>query len=134
MKKAIIISVLILFSFSMIFAQDEGNKGKKQAQMTFEYTDHDFGTMEQGSDVSCEFIYKNTGKVPLIINNVRKSCGCTTPEWSKEPLGKRKKGTIGVKYDSNRMGHFRKTITVYSNAENSPVVISIQGSIIKKEE
>ena len=134
MKKLVSLSILILFSFTVIFAQDAGTKAEKQAEMTFEYTEHNFGTMLQGSDVSYEFVYKNTGKAPLIISNVKKSCGCTMPKWSKEPLQKRKKGILGVKYDSKRLGHFRKTITVYSNAKNSPVVISIEGTIIKKEE
>ena len=133
MKKSIILTALILFSFSIIFAQDGEKDSKKQAEMTFEYTEHNFGTMEQGSDVSYEFVYKNTGKVPLIITNVKKSCGCTTPEWSKEPLNKRKTNVIKVIYDSKRLGHFRKTITIYSNANNSPIVLSIEGDIKKKE-
>ena len=131
MKKTVLITVLILFSFSIIYAQDGVKETSQQAEMTFEYTEHNFGTMKQGSDVSFDFVYKNTGKAPLIITNVKKSCGCTTPEWSKEPLKKRKTNVIKVIYDSKRIAHFNKTITVYSTAKNSPIVISIEGNIVK---
>jgi len=136
MKKTILILSVILISLSSTFAQTEnGKKAKKvkKAQITFEVTEHDFGTMEQGSDVSFDFVYKNTGKADLMIQNVKKSCGCTTPEWSKAPLKKKKTEAIHVKYDSNRLGSFHKTITIYSNAENSPVVLTIKGQIKKKE-
>lgn len=98
-------------------------------EMTFKYTDHNFGTVASGSDVSYEFEYVNTGKAPLIINNVSTSCGCTTPEWTREPVPSKGRGKIKVKYDSNRIGSFSKTITVYSNAKNSPVVLSIKGTV-----
>ncbi len=132
MKKTILILSVILISLSSIYAQVEGvkeNKKVKKPQITFEVTEHDFGTMKQGSDVSFDFIYKNTGKSDLIIQNVKKSCGCTTPEWSKAPLKKKKKDIIHVKYDSKRIGSFHKTVTIYSNAENSSVVLTIKGKI-----
>ncbi|MBQ3657740.1 MAG: DUF1573 domain-containing protein [Bacteroidales bacterium] len=103
------------------------------AEMTFKYTDHNFGTMEQGSDVSFNFEFVNTGKNDLIINNVATSCGCTTPEWTHQPVPSKTRGSIKVKYDSNRIGNFSKTITVYSNATNSPVVLTIRGNITVKQ-
>ena len=103
------------------------------AEMTFKYTDHNFGTMEQGSDVSYNFEFVNTGKNDLIINNVATSCGCTTPEWTHQPVPSKTRGSIKVKYDSNRIGNFSKTITVYSTATNSPVVLTIRGNITVKQ-
>lgn len=102
-------------------------------EMTFKYTDHNFGTMEQGSDVSFNFEFVNTGKGDLIINNVATSCGCTTPEWTHQPVPSKTRGAVKVKYDSNRIGNFSKTITVYSNASNSPVVLTIRGNITVKQ-
>ncbi len=102
-------------------------------EMTFKYTDHNFGTMEQGSDVSFNFEFINTGKSDLIINNVATSCGCTTPEWTRQPVASKQRGAIKVKYDSNRIGNFNKTITVYSNAKNSPVELRIRGNIVVKQ-
>ena len=98
-------------------------------EITFKYTEHNFGTMKSGSDISYSFEFINTGKEPLIINNVATSCGCTTPEWSKEPIPSKGRGVIKVKYDSSRIGSFSKTISVYSNAKNSPTVLSIRGNV-----
>ncbi|MBO4243558.1 MAG: DUF1573 domain-containing protein [Bacteroidales bacterium] len=98
-------------------------------EITFKYTEHNFGTMKSGSDISYSFEFVNTGKEPLIIANVATSCGCTTPEWSKEPIPSKGRGVIKVKYDSSRIGSFSKTISVYSNAKNSPTVLSIRGNV-----
>lgn len=98
-------------------------------EMTFKFTEHNFGNVESGSDVSYDFEFVNTGKAPLIINNVSTSCGCTTPSWPREPVPSKGRAVIKVKYDSNRIGNFSKTITVYSNATNSPVVLSIKGNV-----
>ncbi|MCR5454285.1 MAG: DUF1573 domain-containing protein [Bacteroidales bacterium] len=98
-------------------------------EMTFKYTDHNFGTVANGSDVSYEFEFINTGKAPLVISNVSTSCGCTTPSWPRQPIPSKGRASIKVKYDSNRIGNFSKTITVMSNAKNSPVVLSIRGSV-----
>ncbi|MBR4266423.1 MAG: DUF1573 domain-containing protein [Bacteroidales bacterium] len=104
------------------------------AVMTFKYTEHNFGNKESGSDVSYDFEFVNTGKSDIIITNVSTSCGCTTPEWTKQPVPSKSRGVIKVKYDSNRIGNFSKTITVYSNAKNSPVVLSIKGNIQVKQQ
>ena len=103
------------------------------AEMTFKYTDHNFGTVMSGSDVSYDFEFINTGKEPIVINNVSTSCGCTTPSWPREPIPSKGRATIKVRYDSNRIGNFSKTITVYSNSTNSPVVLSIKGSVQYKQ-
>ena len=100
-----------------------------KAEMTFKYTDHNFGNVESGSDVSYDFEFITTGKEPLVINNVSTSCGCTTPSWPREPIPSKGRAVIKVKYDSNRIGNFSKTITVYSNSTHSPVVLSIKGSV-----
>jgi flagellar biosynthesis regulator FlaF len=105
----------------------------EKAEMTFKYTDHNFGNVESGSDVSYDFEFINTGKEPLVINNVSTSCGCTTPSWPREPIPSKGRATIKVRYDSNRIGNFSKTITVYSNSTNSPVVLSIKGSVQYKQ-
>ena len=104
-----------------------------KAEMTFKYTDHNFGNVESGSDVSYDFEFINTGKEPLVINNVSTSCGCTTPSWPREPIPSKGRAKIKVRYDSNRIGNFSKTITVYSNSTNSPVVLSIKGSVQYKQ-
>lgn len=93
---------------------------------------YDFGTIrEADGQVSYEFEYTNTGKVPLILQNVRATCGCTTPEWTKEPIVPGQQGRIKVIFDpKNRPGPFVKTITVTSNAEPAVHTLTIQGTVI----
>lgn len=102
--------------------------------ITFEKTTHDYGTIIKGGDGTCEFKFKNTGVEPLILSNAQASCGCTVPEWPREPILKGKTAAIKVKYDSNRLGPINKTITVTSNAKNGPVQLRIIGSVVEKVE
>ncbi len=102
--------------------------------LTFKTTDHDFGTVrEEGGPISHEFVFTNTGKAAVIINNVKASCGCTTPSWTKEPVAPGEKGTIVAQYNpQNRPGAFRKSITVTSNADPSTSVLYIKGNVTPK--
>lgn len=100
--------------------------------ITFEKIIHDYGTIKQGGDGQCEFGFTNTGTNPLVLSNVRSSCGCTVAEWPKEPILPGKSGTIKAKYNTNIMGSFTKTITVTSNAKNSPVRLTIKGNVVAK--
>jgi hypothetical protein len=132
MKKIILISSFLLLGISGLFAQAEISDvvdSTKLPEMIFEITEYDFGTLKKGDPCTYDFVFKNDGKADLIITNVKASCGCTTPTYTQEPVAKKEIGKISVKYDSNRVGSFNKTITVTSNAKNSPVVISIKGKI-----
>ena len=100
--------------------------------ITFSKIVHDYGTIYKGGDGNCEFEFKNTGVEPLILSNCQSSCGCTVPDWPKEPILKGKSAVIKVKYASERLGAINKTITVTSNASNSPIVLKIIGNVIEK--
>lgn len=130
MKKTVFLSILFSFFFLGLFAQEKPNNTKDS--IVFEKIIHDYGTITQGSDGNCEFKFTNKGKASLVLKNVQTSCGCTVPEWPKEPIPAGKTGIIKVKYDTNRLGTFTKTITVISNATNSAVTITIKGNIIAK--
>jgi hypothetical protein len=91
-----------------------------------------YGTIVQDGNGMHNFIYKNTGKEPLVLSRVRSSCGCTIPEWSRQPLMSMEQDTIKVKYDTHRIGRFSKTISVYSNAKDPMVVVRIQGEVVAK--
>jgi hypothetical protein len=141
MKTILITLVLAIFASGISFAQtnavkdtSEVKKDKNAPVITFETTVHDYGTIPYNGDGTCEFKFKNTGKTPLILQNCQASCGCTVPEWPKEPIQKKKTGVIKVKYATTRVGAFTKTITVTSNADNSPVIITIKGTVNKQEE
>ena len=78
---------------------------------------HDFGTIPEGPVAEYAFEFKNVGKAPLIIQNASASCGCTTPEWSKEPVLPGKKGKVVVRYNTQgRVGPIDKTVWIQSNA------------------
>jgi hypothetical protein len=117
----------VTLSCSQTTGSAEGNK--EGAVIEFETMEHDFGTLAQGGDGTFEFAFRNTGKEPLVLNNVRSSCGCTIPEWPKEPILKGEKGKIKVSYNTRITGTFSKSITVYSNAGDAPVVLVIKGKI-----
>jgi hypothetical protein len=99
------------------------------AVIKFEKEVHDYGTIKQGADGGTEFVFTNTGKEPLVITNATGSCGCTVPEWPKEPLAPGKKASIKVMYDTKRIGNFQKTVTVTSNGSAEPVVLTIKGLV-----
>lgn len=103
-------------------------------KMVFQKTVYNFGNVkEAGGKVEYTFTFKNMGSEPIVINGVSSSCGCTTPMWSKEPVPPSGTGYIKAVYDPiHRPGKFHKTITVKSNAENSPVVLQINGEVIPK--
>ncbi|MFY9310199.1 MAG: DUF1573 domain-containing protein [Bacteroidia bacterium] len=89
----------------------------------------DYGTIEHNADGNREFKFTNIGKEPLIISNAVGSCGCTTPNWPKEPIKPGGTGVIKVKYATDRIGAFEKTITLTSNADTPTKVIKIKGVV-----
>ena len=105
-------------------------KVKKTASIDFETETLDYGTIKQHSDGVKVFAFTNTGNSPLIISNVKTSCGCTVPTYSKEAILPGDVGEIKVKYDTKRLGSFTKTITVSSNAILSRKTLKIKGTIV----
>jgi hypothetical protein len=131
MKKlfSILAFVVCWFSISCSQTPRTAEANKNGAVIKFETTEHDFGTIAKGGDGTYEFVFKNTGKEPLVLNNVRSSCGCTVPKWPKEPVKKGDKGSIKVSYNTHITGSFSKSITVYSNSGKNPVILSIKGKV-----
>jgi hypothetical protein len=135
MKKALALILVAILTVSVSCSQStraDTKVDKKAPFIKFEYLEYDYGDIIQGDDGMCEFVFKNTGKNPLVLSNVRPSCGCTVPKWSKEPIKGGGESTIKVKYNTGRAGSFSKSITVYSNAVNSPVVLKIKGNVLPK--
>ncbi len=127
----------ILILTSVLFVLTFNTKAQPMDDTTrvisFEKTVNDYGTIQQGSDGTCEFKFTNPGKTPLILQNVTASCGCTVPSWTREPVEPGKQGVISVKYNTNLVGTFNKSVTVISNAKNSPVVLTIKGTVSAKQ-
>ncbi len=132
MKKFFLLSLFVSMAFTMINAQE--TKTQEQPlngpKISFSEQEHNYGTIQKGGDGNCEFVFTNEGNEPLILSNVKASCGCTTPSWTKEPIMPGKTGTIKVRYNTNNVGSFTKTITVTSNAIDSPrVTLKIKGKV-----
>lgn len=122
MKKIITILFVGLFAIA-IHAQE------KTAKIKFKSETIDYGTIEKGADGVRVFEFTNTGNAPLVITRVYSSCGCTIPKKPDAPILPGENGVIEVKYDTKRVGPIRKTITVYSNADEPTKAIKIKGKI-----
>ena len=102
--------------------------------ITFEKTTHDFGKInETDGRVTTTFSFKNDGDAPLVLSNVRASCGCTTPKWTREPIEPGQSGEITVTYNpAGRPGRFQKTVTVTSNTAQATTKLYIKGEVVPK--
>jgi len=98
--------------------------------ITFTDETHDFGDIPQGTPVSFDFNFTNTGKEPLILSNVQTSCGCTSPSWPKDPILPGKSSKITVTYNAAHAGIFNKSITITSNGKTPTKVIYIKGNVL----
>ncbi len=134
MKKVLVsLGVLMMMSFATLAqnAAAQAVVNPNAPVITFEKITHDYGTVTKGGDGTCEFKFKNTGVEPLILSNVQSSCGCTVPEWPREPILKGKSASVKVKYDTNRVGPINKTITVMSNAKEATIQLKIIGTVVE---
>jgi hypothetical protein len=155
MKKIIfILSAIAFFGVNTVNAQEVATKAKVEvkkttkvkkakkgavaalpkvegAGMVFENETIDYGTIAHNADGKREFVLTNNGNKPLIITNAQGSCGCTVPTTPKEPIAPGAKAVIGVKYATDRVGPFTKTVTVSSNAEGMPSkILTIKGTVL----
>ncbi|MBP6757919.1 MAG: DUF1573 domain-containing protein [Flavobacterium sp.] len=150
MKKLITLSIALLaFTFSNAQETTKSTKVTKKttvkttktttpalpkvegAGMVFVSETIDYGTIAHNADGNRKFEFTNNGNKPLIITNTQGSCGCTVPTTPKEPIAPGAKGFIGVKYATDRIGAFTKTVTVTSNAEGQPTkVLTIKGTVL----
>ncbi|POY41497.1 hypothetical protein C3L50_03050 [Flavobacterium alvei] len=147
MKKLITLSIALL-AFTFSNAQETSKKSKKVtaktskvtapalpkvegAGMVFVNETIDYGTVAHNADGKREFVLTNNGNKPLIITNAVGSCGCTVPTFPKDPILPGAKAVIGVKYATDRVGAFTKTVTVTSNAAGIPSkVLTIKGTVL----
>ena len=126
MKKFILTTVLSVFSLIAIAAGE--------AEIKFEKTSHDFGTFPETEKVTCTFKFTNTGDNLLVIHQAIASCGCTVPQYSKEPIKPGESGEIVVTYNGAGKfpGHFKKSITIRTNAKQEIIRLYVEGDMIGK--
>ncbi|WP_341902830.1 DUF1573 domain-containing protein [Fluviicola taffensis] len=127
-----ILSFVFTLGMKQAAAQPEVLNGP---QIEFEKDSHDYGTIENGANGDCVFIFKNTGNAPLILGNVKGSCSCTVPSWPTEPILPGKTGEITVHYNTSNAGSINKSVTITSNAVNEGVkVVRIKGNVLPAKE
>ena len=127
MKKILLMSMMLFCGIISVSAQ---------AEIKVEKLTHDFGTFSESAPVvTCTFNYTNTGDKPLVINQAVASCGCTVPEYTKEPVQPGQKGTIKVTYNGTGKfpGHFKKSITIRTNGKVEMTRLYIEGTMEEKK-
>jgi len=133
MKNPFVSAVPVLCLIMCLAACSAGSEDQarnKGQEIWFEEYLHDYGEVLQDSDGTWAFAFKNLGKDAIAINRVRSTCGCTIPEWPREPIESGSSGKIMVKYNTALTGTFLKSIYVYSTAANSPVKLQIKGKVV----
>ena len=147
MKKQILIVALVCM-MGALYAQDatkeaaRPEENKNAPVLTFDQrfitpdgsVVHDYGTITKGDNGTVFFVFTNTGKEPLIIEKANSSCGCTVPKTPSQPILPGQKDSISVRYDTNRLGVINKTVTVMSNASNSPTIMRIKGNVLERQQ
>ena len=126
----------LAFFLSGIFANSVYCQGDIQIgipEITFEKTLHDYGVIDQYGNGEYEFKFTNTGTAPLLIKLAKGTCGCTVPEWSREPIQPGALSTIIVSYDTKRVGTFAKGVTITANTEPNISNLKIKGEVIASE-
>ena len=126
-----IVSVVFLI---LIFSCNTKLEKLQNTKMSIETSIHNFGNIPAKKEVTTIFIFENTGEHPLLISDVKTSCGCTVPEWPKEKIKSGNKGEIKVIYDAKYPGRFTKTISVFYNGKDSPKELIIKGEVAYPEE
>ncbi|MEY3860493.1 MAG: hypothetical protein RIS50_774 [Bacteroidota bacterium] len=134
--------ILSSLLFTLLFTQQPSLIAQKPApiskgpEILFDHTLHNFGKVAESIKfASHRYPFTNTGNQTLFIQQVHTSCGCTTPDWTRDSIPPGGKGFIEARYETtNRIGEFKKSITVYSNAINAPLVhLDIEGEVLKEE-
>ncbi len=123
--KKVILFILLIFAPLVLSAQASG------PMISFDMDTIDYGEVAKGSEGMRTFVFENTGDAPLMIESVRSSCGCTIPKKPEKPIAPGEKGEITVRYDTNRIGVFRKTITVNTNVASASIIaLKIKGNVL----
>lgn len=124
---AIIAAVMAILAICILPVEAK----KKRPVLTFAEKSHNFGTIpETGGKVSHDFVFTNTGDANLVIIDAKADCGCTVPEYPKEPIAPGKKGVIRVTYNPlYRPGGFHKTVTIRANTKPKNTAVKISGVV-----
>lgn len=126
MKNIVILLALIAAPFLC-----NAQSGGKFPAFKWNETVHDFGKIKKGVPVTTAFVYQNVGKAPLSVTDVKGSCGCTVTDYTKETVMPNKSGEVKATYNAASPGQFTKTVTVTSNVEGGPTILTIKGEVVE---
>jgi len=136
MKKLVLAATFIFgvvfFAMSQATVSVESGTPTAMAKFKWEKTTHDFGKIQQGKPVSIEFTFTNQGSSPLVISNVKGSCGCTVTQYTKEPIAPGKAGNVKATYNAAAMGAFNKSVRVTANVEGGTETLFIKGEVVNE--
>ena len=144
-------NILFLLSFFFLFACGDDpfskvksgnvemasvrdNSPSKFPAMSFDKTTHDFGVIQNGTPVETVFSYTNTGQAPLVITDIKSTCGCTVPkDWSREPLNPGESSQFTVKFDGKGRNNTSKTVTITANTQTGRETVKITAFVNNPE-
>ena len=129
--KHLVFALFVIFSFNFLSAQEKATTSS--GDLTFMEDVINYGKIEKGAHGERVFKFTNTGSEPVVISQVKSTCGCTVPAFTKIPIMPGAEGEITVTYDTKRVGAFTKTITVVSNAKSQNMKLIIKGEILREE-
>ena len=121
-----VLSILAFVVVGSFYASAQTTNG---AVMTFDVTTIDYGTIDKGGDPIRKFKFTNTGNEPLVVKTAKGSCGCTVPTYPKEPIMPGESNVIEVRYDTQRVGAFTKTVTLTTNEASDTHTLTIKGEV-----
>lgn len=132
MRKAVLYIVFILVSVHICVAQSP--EMTEKANVIFSEKIHDFGKIPYKGDAEHRFVFRNISDSAFLITNVKAKCGCTSTDWTQEPVPERKKGYISIVYDTKRVGQFSKSVYVYNNQTRYPIQLVVRGKVMEPPE
>lgn len=142
MKYLVTLSLIVFAGLSVVAQQEEAKKTdvvKEETekpvdgpQMTLESTVVDYGEVEHGSDPLRTVSFTNTGNAPLVISNAKGSCGCTVPNWPREPIAPGETSKIEIRYDTKRTGAINKTVRLTTNDATGQYTLRVTGKVKAK--
>jgi len=124
--------ILMMFVIVLGFAYNASAQTDTKAEFKFNEEKHDFGKIPQGTPVTTVFEFTNIGQDPLILTEVRPTCGCTIADYTKTPVKNGEKGIIKITYNAAVVSPFNKTIVVTSNAKTPTKYLNIVGEVVAK--
>ncbi len=132
MKKLLFLAALVLVA-NAAYSQASATASPAKADVAVATVDNlifDFGKIKVGIPATHKFIFTNTGKIPIVITNAQPSCGCTTPDWTHDPIPPGGQGFVQATYNAASVGAFDKKVTVTANVDTGVIMLSIRGEVI----